>query len=66
MATPDHGLPYDNQVKTFLEALTDALPSTTEIVHEQGCWVIGEGTWRFENAIAAATAADVAILFVGR
>jgi beta-glucosidase len=31
----------------------------------QGCWVIGEGTWQFEQAISAATGADAVLVFVG-
>ena len=61
-----HGAPVNGTVRTPLQAITShvhALGGTTTF--NQGCWVIGEGSWNFEAAIAAAEAADVAVVVIG-
>lgn len=53
------------QTVTPLEALTKRLGSATAVKYSAGCAIVGDGAWEFGDAIAAAAAADVAIVFLG-
>ncbi|GAB2576826.1 glycosyl hydrolase [Paractinoplanes abujensis] len=59
---PDAGLGID--VPTTVDALKSAL-SGTEVVHEQGCAVIGDDRSGFAAAVEAARGADVTVAMVG-
>ena len=52
-------------IVTVLEGLRAVLPSTIDVVHEQGCDVSGDDRAGFDAAIGAAASADVAIVCVG-
>lgn len=56
--------PYYTHHITPLAGLTAALPNAS-IVHEQGCADAGDDASGIAAAVAAASAADVAIVFVG-
>lgn len=58
-----HGTPTHLPI-TPLAALTQAL-GKDKVKSAAGCWVQGEGTWKFGDAVQLAAAADVAIIFVG-
>ena len=58
-----HGTPTHVPI-TPLAALTQAL-GKDKVKSAAGCWVQGEGTWKFGDAVRLAAAADVAIIFVG-
>jgi len=67
---PHHpGLPLGFRIPTVREALEGAFTAAglprPEILHEPGCAVEGLDTSGFEAAVAAATAADVAVVVVG-
>jgi len=59
---PDHEIGFE--IPTVREALVEALPDA-EIVVARGCDVEGEDRSGFEEAAAAASGADVAIVVVG-
>jgi len=60
-----HGLPAHGVV-TPLQAIQERLNTSTTVVrYSHGAWVTGEGSWQFSDAVAAAAAADVAVIFVG-
>lgn len=59
-----HGNPYEGKVVTPHSAFVSRL-GAAKVDYHQGCWVVGEGTWQFEDAVLAAEAADVAVLFLG-
>ena len=48
-----------------IEAVLQEAGSTTTVSLTQGCWIIGEGSWMFPDALAAAKAADVVVLLLG-
>lgn len=52
------------EIPTVREALEEALPDA-EVVYARGCEVEGDGREGFEEAVAAASAADVAVVVVG-
>jgi beta-glucosidase len=58
-----HGTPTHAPI-TPLAAIAQALGSN-KVQSSPGCWVQGEGTWRFGDAVQMAAAADVAVVFVG-
>ena len=66
-----HGFPYKGKVVTPLlgiQARADAANKAggnVSVTAGQGCWIVGEGSWQFENAISQARAADVAVIVVG-
>ena len=62
-----HGNPFGGQdhVVTPLAALQARVGSQVDLEYQQGCWIIGEGTWKFEDAITAAESADLVLMFVG-
>jgi beta-glucosidase len=57
--------PYYTNHVTPLRGLRDALGPASAIVHERGCDLTGDDRSGFPAAVAAAAAADVAILFLG-
>src|SRR4051812_46810927 len=59
---PGHGLGIE--VPTAVDALRAELPGA-EVVHEQGCAVIGDDRSGFGAAVAAAREADVCVAMVG-
>jgi hypothetical protein len=58
-----HGSPTHVPI-TPLAALTEAL-GKDKVRSSLGCWVQGEGTWRFGDAVQLAATSDVAVVFVG-
>ncbi len=56
--------PYYTDHITPLAGLRDALPDAA-ITHAQGCADTGDDRSGFDEAVAAATASDVAVVFVG-
>ena len=50
---------------TILQALGGKVSSETELVYAKGCEVLGEDRSEFATAVAAASNADVALLFLG-
>lgn len=52
------------RVITPLEALTSELQAT-HVEYAAGCAIVGDGAWAFGDAVAAADAADVALVFLG-
>lgn len=65
MPIPDDYQPGDTTVgvPTVLDALRERLDG--EVVHARGCDVASDDTSGFEEAVAAAAAADVAVLVLG-
>jgi beta-glucosidase len=57
--------PYYTDHVTPLRGLRDALGPAVAIVHERGCDLTGDDRSGFAAAVAAAAAADVAVLFLG-
>jgi hypothetical protein len=58
-----HGTPTHDAI-TPLEALSQAL-GKQKVRSATGCWVQGEGSWKFGEAVQLAAEADVAVIFVG-
>jgi hypothetical protein len=58
-----HGQPTHDAV-TPLAALSQAL-GKHKVTSALGCWVQGEGSWKFGDAVQLAADADVAVIFVG-
>ena len=58
-----HGTPTHDPI-TPLAALVESLGSH-KVKSAPGCWVQGEGTWKFGDAVELAASADVAVIFVG-
>jgi beta-glucosidase len=69
-AFPNHVLPrYPGrglgiEVRTAVDALRAELPGT-EVIHEQGCQVLGNDRSGFAAAVEAARGADLCVAFVG-
>jgi beta-glucosidase len=59
-----HGLPAFGNVSTPLLALQRRL-GAANVAYAHGCVVTGDGAWEFDDAIAAADGADVALFFIG-
>ena len=59
-----HGLPAFNNISTPLLALQRRLGLAT-VSYSHGTVVVGDGAWEFDDAIATADSADVALLFLG-
>jgi len=57
--------PYYTDHVTPLRGLRDALGPASAIMHERGCDLTGDDRSGFPAAVAAAAAADVAVLFLG-
>jgi beta-glucosidase len=58
-----HGTPTHDPI-TPLAAFVQMLGSH-KVKSAHGCWVQGEGTWKFGDAVELADSADVAVIFVG-
>ncbi|MCB8942475.1 MAG: glycoside hydrolase family 3 C-terminal domain-containing protein [Ardenticatenaceae bacterium] len=52
-------------MRTILQALGDKVAAGTELVFAQGCEVLGEDKSGFDEAVAAAQGADVALVMLG-
>jgi beta-glucosidase len=57
--------PYYTDHVTPLRGLRDALGPASAIMHERGCDLTGDDRSGFPAAVAAAAAADVAVVFLG-
>jgi hypothetical protein len=53
------------QVHHYHPHVLDVQDTSTTVTYQQGCWIVGEGTWQFPAALQAARAADVVIVMVG-
>lgn len=50
---------------TILDAIKNAVSETTEVRYAQGCAVLSDDTSGFDEAVAAATNAEIAVVVVG-
>eukprot|EP00041_Stephanoeca_diplocostata_P021760 m.513317 g.513317 ORF g.513317 m.513317 type:complete len:786 (+) comp21904_c0_seq3:179-2536(+) len=61
-----HGRAAHNNVSTPFAAISKRLHMHNgSATYSQGCFVTGDGAWQFDAALAAARAADVAVVLVG-
>ncbi len=60
-----HRIGQDEDTESVLDGLKAALPESTKLTHVPGCDIDDETTPDFTKAVAAAQAADVAVLVLG-